>query len=237
MQNSAVFVGGALLGGVLVAACGFDLYPVEEEAQLAFDYVKARNVRLERDLEVSREDGRRLLESQTMVWDEGFRARQDLALSRKNFEAACEDLALAQSDNDVLNASVSDLQEEMVLLGEELLLTREDLSRFRGELGLARESNELIREDLFRMVLRFFAVPRSPADRDLAAAFLSSECDTGDIIALVLELRRSNPELLLSLGLARPGACPLQSLEGLGDNEIDGAGIVPTAGRFKEAAN
>jgi hypothetical protein len=228
MQHSAVFLGGALLGGVLAAACGFDLYPIEETAHATLVAARARSADLDKELEVVHDDQRRLLESEAEARVGAGRMAQDLELVR-------QELDTARADKETIVNRLDDRDHQLDRLSEELVLTRADLTRFRGELAAARDAADDARSDLFALALRFFSVPRPESDRGLAAAFLSSDRTPGELVEFVLNLRYNSPDLLLSLGLAQSGSCPFESLSSVSD--LERARIVPANADLEEVAN
>jgi len=228
MQHSATFLGGVALGGLLAAACGFDLYPIEETARMTLVAAQARSVDIEKKLEAHRADQRLLILSEAS-------ARGELDMARGELGTARGELDTMRAQNERLANRVDDGQHQVDRLTDELALTRADLGRLGGELAFARESAEAVREDLFALGLRFFSVPRPQSDRDIAAAFLSSDRTTDELVALVLNLRYESPDLLLSLGFARRGSCLLESLPRISD--VEGAGIVPAKADLEEAAH
>jgi len=228
MQHSATFLDGVALGGLLAAACGFDLYPIEETARMTLVAAQARSVDIEKKLEAHRADQRLLILSEAS-------ARGELDMARGELGTARGELDTMRAQNERLANRVDDGQHQVDRLTDELALTRADLGRLGGELAFARESAEAVREDLFALGLRFFSVPRPQSDRDIAAAFLSSDRTTDELVALVLNLRYESPDLLLSLGFARRGSCLLESLPRISD--VEGAGIVPAKADLEEAAH
>ena len=235
MQHSATFLGGVALGGLLAAACGFDLYPIEETARMTLVAAQARSVDIEKKLEAHRADQRLLILSEASARGELAMARGALGTARGALATARGELDTMRAQNERLANRVDDGQHQVDRLTDELALTRADLGRLGGELAFARESAEAVREDLFALGLRFFSVPRPQSDRDIAAAFLSSDRTTDELVALVLNLRYESPDLLLSLGFARRGSCLLESLPRISD--VEGAGIVPAKADLEEAAH
>ena len=228
MQHSATFLGGVALGGLLAAACGFDLYPIEETARMTLVAAQARSVDIEKELEAHRADQRLLILSEASAREAAERVTQELDLMRGELDTT-------RARNERLANRVDDGQHHVDRLTDELALTRADLGRLGGELAFARESAEAVREDVFALGMRFFSVPRPQSDRDIAAAFLSSDRTTDELVALVLNLRYQSPDLLLSLGFARRGSCLLESLPRISD--VEGAGIVPAKADLEEAAH
>lgn len=225
MQHSAVFLGGAVLGGIISAACGFDLYPIEEAAYSKVNVLKAHTAELEASLAQSREEHRKLAEAEANARTDVDRVRADLALAR-------QDISIVQGENQTYAARLDELSSQIEDLTGELTITQEDLSRLQGETLLAREAARTVQDDLFTLGLRLFSIPRPETDRDLAAAFLLSGRPTEQLQELVLQLRYHSPNLLLSLGFARAGSCSLESLE-----DAPVPNIVPSSAELDEAPN
>jgi len=233
MQHSAVFLGGALLGGVLAAACGFDLYPIEEAAHSTLVDLRSRSDGLERALGDARIEHRRTLEAQALAAAVSGRLGDDLELSRRELATARRDLDTARAEKDTLAGRLDDVESDAAAIAAELALARDERTQLAAALARAHGATLATRRDLSALALRFFSTPRPAADLDLAAAFLSGDRREGEILALVVELRRYSPELLLSLGFARPDACRLETV---GGGAAVATGVPGVPGEFGAAA-
>jgi len=212
MHQSAIFFGGVLLGGVLSAACGFDLYDSssDEIRALRVDLASSgqRSAAVQRDCE-------RLLAAQADV-------RRTVDLLGADLGHFQDLHAQAEEERDTLRDSLAVAEEAI-----------HDLERRLVDSGAAAAARE---RDLERLVLRYFSVPRPTSDVDLALEFLRADGTLESRRKLVTRLAHFSPEILLSLNCGPAEPRPLAGFFRTGDGFSAGsaAAIVPTSSRSPE---
>ena len=189
MQISGVFLGGAVVGGVLAAACGFDFFPGQraESVQLTKMRGEVQSLRTavsERDTELmeavlSREDQERDLTSLRRELSESHRALVDLAKSE----------AAKRRTLDRRVASLSDSAER----------ARKERFRHRAEIESLEVSLAGLEAESFDLMLKVFRERRAEDDAVFVSDYLDSGASEARKRELVVHLRRHSPEVLLSL--------------------------------------
>jgi hypothetical protein len=181
MHSTGVFFGGLAVGGILAAACGFDLFPEERGERRALEGARTelREVKsvLVRTQEISRREAARAAELEAQV----------AALRERGAgHAALEQTHVRQT------AEADLLRRESARLGAELR------AALAAALAAQAESRRL-RRDVLEQIIDFFALERGPHDAALVSRFLATDAAKEEKQALVLELIKRNKEVLLAL--------------------------------------
>jgi len=184
MQSSATFFGGAVLGGILAAACGFDLFPGE-----GTDPASRTDRELESDLRrqnKSLEEVRLALSRSQEHADElqsrletEQRARKSSRISAASREARRVARAKAHT------AELARLREKVAGAEETLAVATAEVRKTKGQ--------------LHRQLLRFFARGRDPRDAVLVSEYLASGPSKEEQQDLFLQLIKWNKEVLQAL--------------------------------------
>lgn len=194
MQRAAAFFGGAVLGGVISAACGFDLFREDGDS--------ARRVALERSQEELQKTKGLLAKARELLSKSGERTGE-LTVMTGALDASIVERPGSSRERD----------ERSHLLEEQLGKSRAEADRLRGE--AARLANEAAaarhafasaavevrkwKGQIHQQLLRFFSKERNAEDATLVSQYLASSISKDEKQALVLELIKRNKEVLLSL--------------------------------------
>jgi hypothetical protein len=193
MNVSAVFLGGIVLGGILSAACGFDLF---------------RSVAPPRP---APSDAERAL-ARTKILLEACESSRSAALDDAG--AASEAARRLAAETDFLREEAAEVSKGRsaleLLLRERLVQMRQDSDCLLDEIDRAHRAVADGRVQLLELALDFFDRPRPEVDGELARRFLSVEpdswCEVDLLRELVVRLRRHSPEILLGLGRSSDGS-------------------------------
>ena len=211
MQHSAVFFGGVVLGGILSAACGFDLYESREENRQAIGALRGEIDRVEEDLGAAREDRSRILTQKVTV--------------EKRVRVLEADLDHSQAVQAGVEAERDEFRDRL----EETELLAQALDQQLADLRILAQRQ---RQDIERLVLRYFAVPRPESDTDLVLEFFRVDGTLEAQRDLVLSLCQHSPEILLSLNCHPRATRTLESFF-----RLDQVGVVPTSAEIDSVAN
>jgi len=188
MHRIAAFFGGIAAGGVISAACGFDLFEADrtQEAQAVVDRLKAEAAgtrdRLKRAEELLRESSQK---SQSL--------QEKLASCESQVSAIkVPEAARLQGEAARARAEASELRST---------LARTQLEADAGRKALleAHRVVEDLRQLLHDQVLAFFARERDEWDAGLVSSYLKSEASRDSQKELLLALIERNKPLLLHL--------------------------------------
>lgn len=186
MNTSAVFFGGVVVGGVLAAACGFDLFPEERtkgvqlsEARDALGKLKDAIVRSEARAGELRS---RLAQVETEL---GEQRTQLESASRLREEEAEKRVALCRAEAERANG-------DLAKVDGELLAARQTLAAAGADVKSARAA-------VLDQLIRFFSRERDPIDARLVVDFLATGASSEEKQTLILEVLKKNKHLLLEL--------------------------------------
>jgi hypothetical protein len=188
-----LFFGGLLLGGLLSAACGFDLFSPEAARREALLAEKEARQRSEAALEIEQARAREL--------------SRKLARLEEESEALSREHALAVEAAAALARAASVLGRELAEKSERLEAVDSHAARLERELSEARREASRLLAELDLQALRFFSRPRPADDVDLAGECLLRDGALAEKREVVVNLRRYSPDLLLSLR-SRPAERP-----------------------------
>lgn len=194
MQRAAAFFGGAVLGGIISAASGLDLFEADRRAARE----EARQ-RAEDELQKTRS---LLARAKEMLLESGERNRE-LAVRPGPREAAGSKAASRAASRD----DRSRLLEDRIARGEaEAGQLRVEIVRLQGELVTAREAlvsaaleSRECNAQRHEQLLRFFARERDAYDAALVSEYLTSDRSKDEKQSLILELIKKNKEVLMSI--------------------------------------
>jgi HD-GYP domain-containing protein (c-di-GMP phosphodiesterase class II) len=186
MQSSAAFFGGAVLGGILAAACGFDLFPGEGIDPTA---VSLRERELDEELRRQQESFAQMQQGLAWSQEQADRLQSKLASAHR---------AKTRSQQAVASAQALDRVQAKA--------HHEEVARLRGDLAganerLARAATEVrkTQEQLHRQLVRFFARGRDAFDAVLVSEYLASEPSRDEQQEVVLQLIKWNKDVLQAL--------------------------------------
>ena len=244
MQSAAAFLGGAVVGTVLSAACGFDLFR-EEERDGSRDGSGEVRARGEEDLEQTKA---LLSKAKDLLASADERSRT-LSSSVKDLEK--ENARLREN----AKIGVAEREKELRRVAESSAASRVAAERFRGDLEklqvqLASANHasrasahelEQWKTAINRQALRFFARERCVEDAPFASEYLASPGSRDEKRALLLELIQRNKTMLLSLSHEPFEARDAALEEGGGGVSRaaaaqDSGGLAPAASNVESAA-
>ncbi|HVR76436.1 MAG TPA: hypothetical protein VMT52_19055 [Planctomycetota bacterium] len=189
MHTSAGFFGGVVVGGVLAAACGFDLFPEERtngvqltEAREALEKLKGAIVRSEARAGDLRS---RLAQAET-----------DLGERRTQLESANRERRVSEEE---VEKRVLQSRAEAERAHGDLAKVDEELSAARRTLAAAGADVKSARTAVLDQLLRFFSRERDPVDARLVADYLATGASREEKQTLILEVLKRNKHLLLDL--------------------------------------
>jgi len=208
MHSTGVFFGGLAVGGILAAACGFDLFPGGRGDGRASEAARTELKEARSALARAAESARRA-EARSVELEAKLAAARD----RQGLDAGLEKVIASRS------AEADFLRSEAAHLGAELRAAREAAQAAQSE-------NRRLRRDVLHHILDYFARERSPAEAGLVTRYLATDASKEEQHALVLELLKRNREAML----ARPQAegDPAVAIEPAAAREPGGlGGVVP----------
>ncbi|MEM7263225.1 MAG: hypothetical protein AAF488_14640 [Planctomycetota bacterium] len=199
MQQFVVFLGGAVLGAVLSAACGIDFFPSPLERGVSLARSRQIVSDLKRDAEGLRTDRDRALKN--------FRREERVASARaRDLVVVRGELAEARKANRGLIGDLGGSQHRLRQANSQLASATSTISALRRDLNETEDELGLARSELRRQSFDFFSRSRGPEDRELARTFLRGDGTLEEKREFIIQLKRRSPELLLTLGdpLPRP---------------------------------
>lgn len=195
MQRAATFFGGVCLGGILAAACGFDLFRREsesgEKALLANLDVEARQARA---LVNESKSLLREYESRIAALSEKLQHKDvELSSLRSGPPPSMGGIAARASASEAqARAESTGLKAELARLSQEVEVARKGREAAQAE---AARWEGLLRDQ----ILRFFARERDDADATIASEYLARSPNKESIQELILALIQRNKPILMSL--------------------------------------
>ncbi|MBI4601873.1 MAG: hypothetical protein HY721_07915 [Planctomycetes bacterium] len=210
MQTSAVFFGGAVVGAVIAAACGLDLFPEDREGSPELEAARdeaqkarAAGARAKAALDAAEARARALAERAEKA------EKVDLAAKAAREREATQTTERAEAGR--LRAEIDQRRGEDGRLRAELASARTLAAHATAEVGRIRsEARDLLRH--------LFARERDPADAAVVSRYLAT-ASKEDQQALILALIPRNKHLLLEMPAAPAG----------GGTEPDAAALKPAA--------
>jgi len=186
MEKSAVFFGGLLLGVVLSAACGLDLFPNGNLESAAARKLKGELEMVRGELEVVR-NGSRLHQARLEQRDKEIeRCTSELRSAAKR---SGEDLAAARDD----------WMDERGRLEAELFDLRRREAAAVAEAGGGERRLEQFLASEHERLLRVLARPSGEPDAALVTEYLASDASEARKRSLLLFLKEHRADVLLSL--------------------------------------
>ena len=197
MQHFAAFLGGLILGVLLAAASGLDLYDRRARYLNQLENTRGSLARLRDRLDEVELDRRRIVEKLRGAQDDAVRSERDLLATQSRLDA----VRSAQVDLHQSLRTTSDRLESLELALEVSEAGREvaddRIRELRDEVAQLEETRD-------HHVLALFDASNPDTFLRLARRFLRVSEDVATKRQLILSLRRTRPEWLLSLGEPQP---------------------------------
>lgn len=198
MEKSAVFFGGLLLGVVLSAACGLDLFPSGNLEPAAARKLKGELEIVRGELEVVR-IGSRLHKTRL--------EQRDKEIGRLTSELR----SAAKRSGEDLDSARDDWMDERGRLEAELFDLRDREAAAVAQAGVDQRRFEQVLASEYERLLRVLARPSGEPDATRVTEYLASDASEARKRSLLLFLKEHRADVLLSL--PTPGDDPWKARE------------------------